>query len=258
MSHISLFFSLQIFFLKIEWRDIRYFLLGIVTGIVLLVLSLVGIFSLKERKKTKDRMANGIPLDDKIVYDMIESKHNQLDKTVKLTDNGYFKVAIDLSIELTEEIARYYFPKSRFPLYELSIQELLNLNYYITKRLEEKMNGKIFKLFKSYRISSIIDILNTRKRINSSKLMQLTRKLKLQQFYSGARAVLNYANPVYWFRKLAIKPTTVVVTKEVCKYIISIFGEETNKIYSKAIFKEEDDKEEIIKKIDQIVDEEEE
>ncbi|MCK5732441.1 MAG: hypothetical protein KAH13_05450, partial [Tenericutes bacterium] len=115
MSHISILFSLQIIFLKIEWSDIRYFLLGIVTGIVLLVLSLVGVFSLKERKKTKDRMANGIPLDDKVVYDMIESKHNQLDKTVKLTDNGYFKVAIDLSIELTEEIARYYFPKSRFP-----------------------------------------------------------------------------------------------------------------------------------------------
>ncbi|MDD3478489.1 MAG: hypothetical protein PHP32_06390, partial [Candidatus Izemoplasmatales bacterium] len=47
------------------------------------------------------------------------------------------------------------------------------------------------------------------------------------------KTVLNYANPIFWFRKLAIKPSTTLVTKEACKYIISIFGEETNKIYSK-------------------------
>lgn len=256
MSQLQIIIFAQAILLKIEWRDIRYFLLGIATGIILLILSLVGFFSHNERKKTKKRMFRGVPLDDKVIFDMIESKHDQLDKTVKLTDNGYFKVAIDLSIELTEEIARYYFPKSKYPIYELSIQELLDLNYYITKRVDELMNGRFFKMFKNYRIATIIDILNTRKKINDSKLMQLTRKLKLQQLYSGARAILNYANPVYWFRKIAIKPTTVIVTKEVCKYIISIFGEETNKIYSKAIFKEADNEDEIIKKIDQMAQEE--
>jgi hypothetical protein len=174
-----------------------------------------------------------------------------------MTDNGYFRVALDLSLELTEEIARYYFPDSRYPIYELSIQEMLNLNYYITKRVDELMNSKFFKMFKNYRIASLIDLLNTRKRINDSKLMQITRKLKIQQIYSGAKAILNYANPIFWFRKLAIKPTTVVVTKEVCKYIITIFGEETNKIYSKAIFKEEDDQEALLQKIDQFSEEEE-
>ncbi|XFA98198.1 hypothetical protein ACAG96_04805 [Candidatus Izemoplasma sp. B36] len=259
MHYINMLITFQNIFLKIDWQatwhDIRYFLLGLVTGIILLILSLVGFFSHNERKKAKTRMSHGIPLDDKIVYDMIESKQNQLDKTVKLTDNGYFKVALDLSIELTEEIARYYFPDSRYPIYELSIEELLDLSHYITKRLEDLMNKKGIKLFKRYRIASLIDLLNTKKKISNSKLMQVTRKLKLQTLYTGAKTVLNYANPVYWFRRLAIKPTTVVVTKEVCKYIITIFGEETNKIYSKAIFKEADNEEEIIQKIDQIANE---
>jgi hypothetical protein len=257
MSLLNIIFTLQIYFLGIEWRDIRYFLLGIATGIILLILSMVGIFARNERKKTKNRLSHGIPLDDKVVFDMIQAKQSQLDNTVKMTDNGYFRVALDLSLELTEEIARYYFPDSRYPIYKLSIQEMLNLNYYITKRVDELMNSKFFKMFKNYRIASLIDLLNTRKRINDSKLMQITRKLKIQQIYSGAKAILNYANPIFWFRKLAIKPTTVVVTKEVCKYIITIFGEETNKIYSKAIFKEEDDQEALLQKIDQFSEEEE-
>ena len=185
---------------------------------------------------------------------MIESKQNQLDKTVRTTDSGYFKVALDLGIELTEEISRYYFPDSKYPLYELSIQELLTLNYYITNRVNDLVNNnKLFKLFKNYRIASLIDLLNTKKKITNSKLMQVSRKIKLQQIYTASKTVLNYANPVYWFRKLAIKPTTVLVTKEICKFIITIFGEETNKIYSKAIFKKEDSEEEIINNLDRLL-----
>ncbi len=257
MLYIKLINVLQPISLIIDWRAIQYFVLGIITGIILLILSIAFILSRSERKKTKNRLGQTVALDDKVVLDMVESKQDQLDKTVKLTDGGYFKVAVDLSLELSEEIARYYFPKSRFPIYELSIQEMLDLNFYITKRVEELMNGKFFKLFKNYRIATILDILNTRKKINNSKLMQITRKMKLQQIYSATRTVLNYANPIYWFRKLAIKPTTVVVTKEICKYIIAIFGEETNKIYSKAIFKEEDSESDIIQKIDQFIEEKE-
>lgn len=249
----------QLIILQVDWsqiwHDTRYFLLGFITGIILLMLSLVFIFSRKERKKAKYRLSQTVELDNQILVDMINSKQNQLDKTVKLTDNGYFKVALDLSLELTEEISRYYFPKSKYPLYELSIQEILNLSTYITKRFDGIINGPIVKRFKNYRVASILDILNTRKKINDSKLMQVTRKLKLQQVYTASKAVINYANPIYWFRKLAIKPTTVLVTKELCKTIINIFGEETNKIYSKAIFKEDENEDEIIGKIDAIIDE---
>ncbi|XMB71818.1 hypothetical protein RJI07_06825 [Mycoplasmatota bacterium WC30] len=256
MSQFSIINDLFFLAIKIDWHDIQYFALGIVTGIILFVLTITFIFSRKERRKTKTRLSHGIPLDEKVIMDMIESKQNQLDKTVKLTDNGYFKVAVDLSLELSEEIARYYFPKAKYPLYELSIQELLDLNYYITKRIEEVMNGKILKHFKKNRIASIIEILNTRKKISDSKLMQITRKIKLQQIYTAGRTVLNYANPVYWFRKLAIKPATILVTKELCKYIITIFGEETNKIYSKAIFKPEESEEELKKKVDMLIESE--
>lgn len=249
-------------FMQIDWAGIwnnsKYFLLGFLTGIILLMLSLLWIFSSKERRKTKIRLSEAETISDKEILEMIQAKQSQLDQTVKLTDNGYFKVAFDLSFELTQEIAAYYFPKSKYPIYELSLQEMLDLNYYITKRMEALVNGRFLKHFKNYRVATIIDILNTRKRISNSKLMKLTRKAKLQQIYTAGRAVLNYANPVFWFRKLAIKPTTVLVTKEICKYIITVFGEETNKIYSKTIFRDEQKESELIRQIDELVESEEE
>jgi len=200
-------------------------------------------------------MLNQLPLEDHEVYELIEMKQNQLIETVRLTDNAYFKVAFDLSFELLEEIASHYFPQSRYPIYEITIEELIDLNRYITNRLEEMVNGKILRHFKNYRISSIVNMLHMKKAVDNSKVMKLSRKLKISKFYNASRTVLNYANPIYWFRRLAIKPTTEVLTKEVCKYIIAVVGEETNKIYSKS-FSEVINDDDLEEKFDEIIEKE--
>jgi hypothetical protein len=248
-----------IYLLLIEFdiRAIINFLLGVVTGFVLLFLTLLLIATVSRKKRFKKRMLNKLPLEDHDVLELVEVKQNQLVDTVRLTDNAYFSVALDLSLELIEEIASHYFPESKYPIYEISIEELLELNRYITFRLETLMNGKIIKYFKNYRISSIVNMLNMKKAIDNSKAMKLSRKLKLQKVYNASMAVINYANPVYWFRRLAIKPTAEVVTKEVCKYIIAIVGEETNKVYSKS-FKDEKSDADLESKFDQILEGEEE
>ena len=248
-----------IYLLLIEFdiRAIINFLLGVVTGFVLLFLTLLLIATVSRKKRFKKRMLNKLPLEDHDVLELVEVKQNQLVDTVRLTDNAYFSVALDLSLELIEEIASHYFPDSKYPIYEISIEELLELNRYITFRLETLMNGKIIKYFKNYRISSIVNMLNMKKAIDNSKAMKLSRKLRLQKVYNASRAVINYANPVYWFRRLAIKPTAEVVTKEVCKYIIAIVGEETNKVYSKS-FKDEKSDADLESKFDQILEGEEE
>lgn len=236
MIKISLLQALNLPYLFIAMRDVTNFLLGILTGFILLGLLITYIVTTGSKKKQKRRIKSILPLEDKEVYEMIETKQNQLLETVKLTDSAYFRVALDLSYELAEEIARYYYPKAKYPMYEISIEELLELNYYITTRVEKLVNGKVLKHFKGYKISTIIDILNKKKALDNSKLMKLNRKYKISKIFTVGKAVINYANPIYWFRKLAIKPGTVLVTKEVCKYIISIVGEETNNVYSRSVF----------------------
>ncbi len=256
MQYIAYLINQNILILKIDLSGVLNFVLGIITGFILLLLVLVWLMTSDNRKKVKERFQNKKPLDDKTVYDMVLSKQDRLTETVRLTDNAYFKVAFDLSMELAQEIARYYYPEAKYPIYELSVEELLTLNYYITKRIETIVNGKFLRHFKRNRISKIINILNAKKAVDNSKLMKLSRKYKVSQLLTIGKAVLNYANPVFWFRKLAIKPTTTLVTKEVCKFIIEIVGEETNKIYSKTIFKVDESDDEVIAKFDKLIEEE--
>ncbi|MDY0317648.1 MAG: hypothetical protein RBQ64_03600 [Candidatus Izemoplasmatales bacterium] len=244
----------------ISFGDVTNFLLGVLTGFVLLGLFITFLMTSHSRRKQRKRLtALPIMIEKQEILKMIETKQAQLIETVKLTDNAYFRVALELSYELAEEIAKYYYPKARYPMYEISIEELLELNYYITKRVEKLVNGKILKHFKSYKISTIIDILNKKKAIDNSKLMKLNRKLKISKILTVGKAVLNYANPIYWFRRLAIKPSTVLVTKEICKFIIAIVGEETNNVYSKSLFKHNEDEEiEAEKVFEELLEEEEE
>ncbi len=153
------------------------------------------------------------------------------------------------------DIAKYYFKDSKYPLYELSIQELLDLNYYITKRLTKLVNGKFIRRFKNYRISTIVNLLNKKKALDNSKIMKLNRQYKVSKILSIGAAVLNYANPIYWFRKIAIKPSTTLVTKEACKLIIRIVGEETNNLYSKKIFENPADEAIVENEFDRIIEE---
>ncbi|HKL47858.1 MAG TPA: hypothetical protein VJ878_04235 [Candidatus Izemoplasmatales bacterium] len=247
--------GLYALFIQFDITTILNFLLGVVTGFILFFLFFLLITTVNSKKRFRKRMLNKLPLEDHEVFDLIEMKQKQLLETVRLTDNAYFKVSFDLSYELLEEIAGHYFPDSKYPIYEITIDELLDLNRYITKRLDELVNGRVLRHFKNYRISSIVNMLQMKKAVDNSKLMKMSRKLKFGKIYSAGRTVLNYANPVYWFRRLAIKPTTEVLTKEVCKYIIAIVGEETNKIYSKS-FKEIKSESDLEEKFDAIIEEE--
>jgi len=249
-------FWVDLYFLQISWPDIRNFLLGMATGFVLLTLLIALLLVTGRKNKRKVFLSKQVPLEEKTIQDMIVAKQNELVDTVHFTDNAYFRVAFDLSFELMQEIAKYYFPDSKYPMYELSVQEILDLNYYITKRIETLVNGKIIRHFKNNRISTIIDILNKKKAIDNSKLMKLSRKYQVSKLYTIGKAALNYANPIFWFRKLAIKPSVTLVTREICKYIIDIFGEETNKIYSKKIFEEPEDEEKLEAEMEKIVDKE--
>ncbi|MDD4184566.1 MAG: hypothetical protein PHI01_04060 [Candidatus Izemoplasmatales bacterium] len=239
-------------FMAITWPDIRNFVLGMLTGFVLLTLTIALLLVGGRRSRKKILMSREAPLDDKTVRAIVEEKQKELIDTVKFTDNAYFRVALDLSMELMQEIAHHYFPDSKYPMYELSIQEILDLTAYVTKRVEKIVDGKFLRLFKNSRISTIINILEKKKALDNSKLMKLSRKYHVSKLYSMSRAILNYANPIYWFRKLTIKPSVTLVTKEVCKMIIEIVGEETNKIYSKKLFAEPDDETLIEAKVDEI------
>ncbi|PKL00153.1 MAG: hypothetical protein CVV56_07570 [Tenericutes bacterium HGW-Tenericutes-1] len=255
MLFIKSLLNIQLYLLAIEWVDIRNFLLGMGTGFVLLALFVAFILITGRKRQSKIYKSKEKTLNDTAIQELIEFKQNQLIETARIADNAYFRVAFELSMELMTDIAKYYFKDSKYPMYELSIQELLDLNYYITKRLTKLINGKFIRRFKNYRISTIVNLLNKKKALDNSKIMKLNRQYKVSKILSIGAAVLNYANPIYWFRKIAIKPSTTLVTKEACKLIIRIVGEETNNLYSKKMFETPTDETVVEHEFDKAVEE---
>jgi hypothetical protein len=51
--------------------------------------------------------------------------------------------------------------------------------------------------------------------------------------------VINYANPVYWIKKVVINTSLTYTLNRVFLLVIDIVSDETNKAYSKSIFNEE-------------------
>ncbi len=253
MDGLLVLWATQSIMLAIEFKDISTFLLGMGTGFVLLAAFVSTFLITGRRKRSKIIKSKQLTLQDEAVNKLIEEKQALLTDTARIADNAYFRVAFELSMELMTEIAKYYFPESKYPIYELSIQELLNLNYYITKRLEKLINGRFIRHFKNYKISTIVNIVNKKKALDNSKLMKLSRQLKISKIMSVGSAILNYANPIYWFRKLALKPSTTLLTKEACKLILQIVGEETNNLYSKKLFELPEDEAKVEQQMDQVI-----
>lgn len=241
--------------LAIEWADIRNFLLGMGTGFVLLSLAIAMLLISGENSQKKKKWLirkKTDSLSQSMIQKMIEDKQKEFNEVKRVSNNAYFRVAFDLSFDLMTEIAQSHFPNSKYPLYELSAQEVLDLAGYITKRIDKMLSGKFIARFKRYRISTIVDIINKKKALDNSKLMKINREYKISKLFSAASTVINYANPIYWFRKLALKPSTDLVIKEMCKLIISIVGEETEKLYSRKMFEEPEDEEKIEKELENV------
>jgi hypothetical protein len=187
------------------------------------------------RKEEKNLIASEIKVDDEKIERLIRSAKNQfLEESASADMNQKLKDVRDISWNLINDIARVYFPKSNYPIYELSIDELMTLSHYITDRIDSLFKGPILKPLKKLRISYILKIIDTKKKIDESKAVKTASKFKTP--WKATLSILNIFNPVYWVKKLMISTTLVAVSNKICGIVIDVVGEETNKVYSKNVF----------------------
>jgi hypothetical protein len=151
------------------------------------------------------------------------------------------KLTFDISYELIDQIARFYFPNSKYPMLELSVHEIITLNHYVSDRIDSMLDKPVIKNTKNLRITQIMKLYDKKKLIEQSRAMKLNKKYKVDKVFKYSMMTLNAFNPVYWFRKLVINTSVDVITRRICVLIIGVVGEETTKIYSKKVFNKEDD-----------------
>ncbi len=173
------------------------------------------------------------------VKDMISlTQTSYKDKSLR-QDTSRINHCFKLSKDLAYSIALKFYPKSKHPFLELSVNEITMLTGYITSRINDILNHRGIRMLRKLKISTIVDFSIKTKDIEESKAFQTTKSIT--ENINKAKYVIDIINPLKWGRKLIVDKIINIIIDHICLVIIAITGEETYKIYSKKVFNKDID-----------------
>lgn len=235
--------------IKFNFSLFLAFFIGFVTGIIFLFLIyvIVCLISLKTAKKKKK--INDSILEEELIL-LIENKQKEF---LILKKQEPTSLALkETIISLINGIAKKYYPTSKHPTAELTLEEIINLDRYIASKIEEILSRRGLRLLNRLKVATILDIMDTNAKIQNSKAIKASKKMHLGKIVKGINNTLHVLNPFHWFKRLVVSPSLNYLSKKIFLLVISIVGEETNYVYSKNLFLNENENiEEILKEIEQ-------
>ncbi|MDO9628823.1 MAG: hypothetical protein Q7I99_02890, partial [Acholeplasmataceae bacterium] len=132
--------------IRFDFSTFVSFLIGLSFGFLLLLLIYLYAVLKSLNKGLKLRGADEQDIDEEEIKWLIEDAQKQFKDKETRHAIGYHKYLLQLTRELSVDIAKKFYPKSKYPYLELTIDETLRLNHYITDRLEELLQGRILRL----------------------------------------------------------------------------------------------------------------
>ncbi len=220
----------------INFANFFSFLIGLGVGFVIfaLVYLLLILLSLNKKKYVIKSQINDVS-DEEIKKIILDAQKAFKDKKLKGEDAmiGY---CYNLSKDLVIHIASRFFPNSKHPVFELSIDELILLANYISLRVDEILSKRGLRIFRKLKISTIVGWTDVKKTIDENPIVKATKKYKISETLTAAKKVINVINPLWWAKRFISTASMNLLLKKVCLVIMGIIGEETYKIYSKSVF----------------------
>ena len=220
--------------------DIGYlfvFLSGIVFGFLVLVLLYLYTLLKTMQSKRFYRKAVEPDIDEEEIKLLIKDAQSLFKDKKARDENGLFLHLKMISTDLAKDIATKFYPNSKYPLLELTIDETLMLGHYITDRVDKIMNDSRFlKLLRRRTLANLMQIYSVKATVEESAIVQTEKKYKIRKRISDIFNVINFARPAYWIKKITVDQITQQFINRICLAIIGIVGEETYKIYSKNVF----------------------
>jgi hypothetical protein len=243
------------FFSSFNFQSFLTLLFGIMIGFTIFgaVYIVTIVVSVKNDEKFKIKLKSQVDIDDEKIVAIVENiKKTFRADTVGLKTGDKFKVVSDMGWEIIYQIAEAYYPESEHPVYELTLDEFIRLNHYITDRIDSVLDKKMLKIFRGMRVSKIIRFFEVKRKVEEAKIVKAANKMQLPKVWKTTMGVLNAVNPMYWFRKIVLETTYNSMINRVSLLILDIVAEETHKVYSKSIFNVEP---EIVSDVDTFLDE---
>jgi hypothetical protein len=233
------------------------FFSGVLFGFILMMLIYLVAVITSLNKEVKRKKVDEEDIDEKEIQWLIKDAQNQFKDKEKREAVGYGSHLLKLSIDLSHDISRKFYPESKYPYLELTIDEFLLLMQYVSNRFNELLNKPILKFFKGMTLRRLVSLKDAKDKIDENLIVKTSNKFKLNKLFKGTMMVLNAVNPVYWFRRLVLDNITNVVMIKLGLVVLSLIGEETYKIYSKKVFNTEkeldSDIESIYKEIEELM-----
>lgn len=152
------------------------------------------------------------------------------DKTLR-GDLGRVAYCQRLAKDLAYGIAVSFYPDSKHPFLELSINELTMLSTYITKRVDELLNHRGIRMLRKLKISTIVDFTTKKKQVEDSKIYQTT--VAVGGKLSKVKYVLNAINPLNWGRKIILDQVMNLIINQICLVVLAIVGKKRIKFIPK-------------------------
>ena len=228
----NILYKLGIF--EFNFTTIISFLIGVIIGFILLLLiyALLVVSSMRSKDFIVKSENDDLTVSD--VKDMVITAHNHYKDKNKRGKNSRINHCVNLSKTLAIDISSKFYPESKNPLLELSVNELTMLMTYITERVDELLNRRAIRILRKMKLITIVDITNKTKEIEQSEAFK--NAVKVGKFASKVRNIISIINPVNLTRRLIVNNIFNLIIDKICIVIISIVGEETYKIYSKKVF----------------------
>ena len=223
-------------FIEINLGWLITFFSGVLFGVILLSLWYLVAVLASLNKGLKRARVQEEDIDEKEIKWLIEDAHKTFkDKRIR-TEVGYGPHLINVALELGNDIATKFFPKSKYPYLELTLDESLVLLKYVSDRFNQLLDKPVLKMFKGITLRRLFTLNETKAKIDNNLIVKTSNKLKVNEIVKQSMMVLNVVNPLYWFRRLVLNNVTHVIMIKLGLVIISLTGEETYKIYSKKVF----------------------
>ena len=230
--------------------NIITFVVGMFFGVLFFV-SIIMIALAVDKKKKKNVGSTMEALSSDKIGELIEGKKASFNHEVEDNDQDMFACTKDLIMELVHEVSTYYYPQSKHPELELTVDEALLLIKHIYENVYAFSEKKLVKYAKNHiKLSQLFTYLNSGKKVMDSDIVSNS-----DESIKVYKSIANTLNPVYWFKKVVIGGATNIAFKKICRHAITVVGVESNSVYSKSLFIKEDTQE--LKKIEEIYSDEE-
>lgn len=219
---------------------------------LIVIYLLLTILSLKKKQQVIDKYDENFTKED---IDFIIKKQQTL--FLKRKKEQAVSIALkETIIEMINQIASKFYPDSKHPIAELTLDELLVLIDYIRKTIDRIFSRKGLKLLRKLKVSTILNIIDKKNTIVETKAFKASKKMHLPKIIKGVTLALNAINPFHWFKRLVVSPSLNLIIKKSFLELISYIGEETYSIYSKKLFVNKDNEAEIEKMLIEELDKE--